>query len=239
LAFIAAIVATFVSGERAAFVFTPMSIALIFLLDRGIAGFVRGIGGGILIAWAVLAGVFGIALWEMYGLVGGLFTTYASEVAYGGLVQALKLAPLGMGTGTDTSAARYALDDPNSFFGIENYYAKALYELGLPGLIIVAGLFATAILAGLRVRAEMRSPPLRCWASALVAFFLIMFLNCFKGFVVDLDPVNIYYWVFFGLLVKLPVLQARELYYRGEANLGDFRLSRGWGHRGTEANLGV
>jgi hypothetical protein len=199
-------VSTFVSGERASFVFTPMTIALIFLFDRGLVGFIKGIGGGILIAWAVLTAILGIAFWEMYGLVSTLFTNYASDVAYGGLVQAVKLAPLGMGTGTNTGAARFAVNDPNAFIGLENYYAKAVYELGLPGLLIVGGLFVAIVFAGLRVHARMRSPVLRCWASALVAFFVVILLNSFKGWLVDLDPVNVYYWVFAGILLKLPVL---------------------------------
>ena len=217
--FLVVATATFISGERAAFIFTPMTVALIFLFDRGLAGFIEGIGGGILIAWAVLTAVFGIALWEMYGLVGTLFTHYATEVAYGGLVEALSSAPLGMGTGTDTGAARYALGDPNVFVGIENYYAKAAYELGVPGLLIVGALFTAIIIAGVKARTRMKSPVLRCWASTLVAFFVVIMLNSFKGFLVDLDPVNVYFWVFCGLLLKLPALQAREFGFRHEGDV--------------------
>jgi hypothetical protein len=115
-----------------------------------------------------------------------------------------------MGTGTDTGAARYALGDPNALVGIENFYAKAAYELGVPGLLVVAGLFTAIIIAGVRARAGMKSPVLRCWASTLVTFFVVILLNSFKGWLVDLDPVNVYFWVFCGMLLKLPILQARE-----------------------------
>jgi hypothetical protein len=206
-AFVAAAAATFMSGERSAFIFTPILVALIFAFDRGLIGLLKGIGSGLLIAWAVLAGLVGIAIVDMYELVDQLFTTYAGGVAYGGLVQALRLAPLGMGTGTNTGAARYALRDPSGFVGIENYYAKAVYELGLPGLLVVAGLFAAIIAVGLNVRAYARFSEIRSWASALLAFFLVIFFNSFKGWLIDLDPVNVYYWVFCGLLLKLPALQ--------------------------------
>jgi hypothetical protein len=216
LAFVAAAGGTFMSGSRAAFVFTPMIVALTFAIDRGLKGLLKGIGSGLLIAWMVLAGLLGIAVLDVYELVGDLFTNYAREVAYGGLVQALQSAPLGMGTGTNTGAARYALYDPSAFVGIENYFAKAVYELGFPGLIIVGGLFATIIAAGVNVRARARFAELRCWASAFLAFFIVMFFNSFKGWLVDLDPVNVYYWVFCGLLLKLPALQARVLeQYKG------------------------
>jgi hypothetical protein len=210
-AFITATLATFISGERASFLFTPMTIALMCLFDRGLPGFVAGIGGGIFIAWTVVTGAFGIALWQMYGLVGSLFTHYASDIAYGGLLQAVKLAPLGMGTGTNTGAARYAMGDSSSFIGIENYYAKAVYELGLPGLLIVVSLLMAIAISGFKVRAGMKAPILHCWSSTLVAFFVIIVLNSFKGWLVDLDPVNVYYWIFCGMLLKLPVLQMRAL----------------------------
>jgi hypothetical protein len=210
-AFVTAAATTFLSGERAAFVFTPMLVALIFAFDRGLTGLLKGIGSGLLIAWTVLAALLGIAILDMYELVAELLTHYAREVAYGGLVQALRLAPLGMGTGTNTGAARYALSDPSMLISIENYYAKAVYELGLPGLFVVAGLFAAITVIGLNVRARARFPEMRCWASALLGFFVVMFFNSFKGWLVDLDPVNVYYWIFCGLLLKLPALQAAVL----------------------------
>lgn len=213
-AFVTAAAAAFLSGERSAFVFTPMLIALTFAFDRGLTGLLKGIGSGLLIAWTVVSALLGIAILDMYELVGELFTHYAREVAYGGLIQALQTAPLGMGTGTNTGAARYALRDPGTLVGIENYYAKAVYELGFPGLFVVAGLFAAIIVVGFNVRARARFSEIRCWASALLAFFIVMFFNSFKGWLVDLDPVNVYYWVFCGLLLKLPTLQAAALEHR-------------------------
>jgi hypothetical protein len=203
----AAIVAAFISGIRAAFIFIPMVLALILLLDQGVSGLVGAIGGSLLLGWAAVTGLFGIALWEMYSFVAALFSHYAGEVAYGGLVQALETAPLGMGTGTNTGAARYALTDPTTLVGIENYYAKAVYELGLPGLVVVAGLFLGVIVLGLKTLTEARIPDTRCWASAIVAFAIVMCLNSFKGWLIELDPVNVYYWIFCGLLLKLPALQ--------------------------------
>jgi hypothetical protein len=209
LSFLASAGASFISGVRAAFVFTPIIVMLTFALDRGLKGLVKGIGLSLLVAFVVLPGLLGIPIADMYRLVGQLFANYGRDLAYGGLLQALQAAPLGMGTGTNTGAARYAFNDPSAFVGIENYYAKALYELGLPGFVIIAGLFAAIIIVGFRVRAGARLAECRCWASALLAFFIVIFLNSFKGWLLDLDPVNVYYWVFCGLLLKLPVLQAK------------------------------
>jgi hypothetical protein len=210
-AFITSAVSTFLSGERASFIFTPLAIAIIFLLDRGLRGFLQGLGLGIFGAWSALSLAFGIGIGTMYSLVGDLFFHYGSDVAYGGLVQALQMAPLGLGTGTNTGAARYSLTDPDSFVTIENYYAKATYELGLPGLLIVAGLLTAILVIGLQVRGAMRSSMLRCWAGTLLAFVLVIQLNSFKGWLIDLDPVNVYFWVFCGLMLKLPMLQSRQI----------------------------
>jgi hypothetical protein len=211
LAFLGAAGASFISGVRAAFVFTPAIVLLTFTLDRGLMGLVKGIGWAVLVALIVLPGLLGIAITDMYQLVAQLFANYGREVAYGGLIQALHSAPLGMGTGTNTGAARYALNDPSAFVGIENYYAKSLYELGLAGGLIVAALFLAIIVVGFKVRAGAKLAEFRCWASALLAFFLVMFLNSFKGWLLDLDPVNVYYWVFCGLLLKLPILQETSI----------------------------
>ena len=48
-------------------------------------------------------------------------------------------------------------------------------------------------------------------SNAILAFLIIMFLNSFKGWQMDLDPVNVYYWLFVGLLLKMPVLQQEAL----------------------------
>jgi hypothetical protein len=209
---VAAALDTLLSGSRGAFVFTPLTLALAFLFDQGVPGLLAALCGTAVLSWTAAGAIFGIALWHMYGVVGGLFADYARSAAYGGLVQAIATAPLGMGTGTNTGAARYALADPDAFKGIENYYGKAAYELGMPGLLVVAGLFLTIIFLSLKARRTMVAPDLRCGANALLAFLVAIFLSSFKGWQIDLDPVNVYYWLFAGVLLKLPVLEKSLLW---------------------------
>jgi hypothetical protein len=214
---------TLLSGSRGAYIFTPLILTLVFLFDRGVAGLLAAICGAAVLTWTTAGAIFGIALWHMYGVVGGLFSDYARSAAYGGLVQAIAAAPLGMGTGTNTGAARYALADPDAFIGIENYYAKAAYELGIPGLLVVAGLFLTIIFISLKARGKMLTPNLRCGANALLAFLVAIFLISFKGWQIDLDPVNVYYWLFAGILLKLPILEESLLWRQ-------WRLSEAYDH---------
>jgi hypothetical protein len=211
LALAAAALATFISGARAAYVFTPFTLGLMFFLDRGLGGLLAAASGVALLVWTAVTVFVGAAFWSMYGFISLLFSNYATGVAYGGLVKAIRLAPLGMGTGTNTGAARYAVLDPSLFIAIENYYAKAAYELGIPGVLVVVALFLAIIVAGLRARRTTTLPAFRCCSSALLTFAIIMFLNSFKGWQIDLDPINVYYWLFAGLLLKLPVLERSKL----------------------------
>jgi hypothetical protein len=202
----AAGLATFISGARSAYVFTPLLLGLIFFLDRGLRGIISALSGVAVLAWIAVTVLVGAAFWTMYSMIGSLFSKYATDVALGGLLQAIQLAPLGMGTGTNTGAARYALSDASVFIGIENYYAKAAVELGIPGLFVVVGLFAAITLAGFKARRTVAPPIFRCCSNAFLAFVIVISLNLFKGWLIDLDPVNVYYWLFVGVLLKISVL---------------------------------
>ena len=197
------------TGARTAFIFVPLLLLLAFGLDRGLGGVLRGVAlaGGMLGGALLLLSMRAIGLFEH---VADLFVTYAQGTAYELLVQALISAPLGNGTGTNTGPARYALPDPASFSALENYYAKAVYELGVPGFLLILALFGVLIWQGFRIRRRLQDPALRPYAAALVAFFIAVALNSFKGWLIDLDPVNVYFWMFAGVLAKLPHLDSRS-----------------------------
>ena len=202
-------VASFLSGARAAFVFVPLLLAFMYGLDRGY----KGASGALLYIGAALLGMLTVARMTAAGMfshVSELFSNYAVDTAYGGLLQAITASPLGTGTGTNTGPARYAFTRPEFYSAIENYYAKAVFELGILGLILLCILLAILIREGFRARHCLRGSPLRVSACAILAFILTMALNSFKGWLLDLDPINVYFWVFTGLLFRLPSLAAEE-----------------------------
>lgn len=200
-------VAGVLSGARAAFVFVPLLLALMYGLDRGFRGLVRA---GLYIGGAAAAGlaVSRTTVVVLYQLISELFGAYAENTAYGGLAQAITASPMGSGTGTNTGAARYALYRPELFSAIENYYAKASYELGIVGLLLVWALFAALIWQGWKAQRRMADPGLRPCGAALVAFLMALALYSFKGMFIDMDPINVYFWMFAGLLAGLPTLDA-------------------------------
>jgi hypothetical protein len=107
----------------------------------------------------------------------------------------------GNGTGWDTNAAlRYGGVTERRY--VENWYAKAMLELGVVGLaaLVVA-------VAGLIVRLArpipLLAPAMRERAAPLVALLGLLALSMIKGPYIDLDPVNVYFWLFAGMLFGL------------------------------------
>ncbi len=205
--------ASFLSGARYAFASVPLLLGLMLALDRGIAGLARGVTYTACVLFAALA-ILGIGGGALYEHVAELGVDYAEGTAYGSLMQALVAAPLGAGTGTSTGAARHAFGEPDaspeSYLVFENYYAKAAYELGVPGLLVVIALYLALGFVGFRSHRLVRTGPLRACSAALVSFLLVVMLMGLKGYLIDLDPINVYFWIFAGVLAKLPLLELRR-----------------------------
>lgn len=199
------ILASFMSGARGAYLFVPIMLALIYLFEDKLLGFVKIT---VLLPFALLAATYiaGIDPILMFDLIFELFLDYSDEVAKQGLLDAIATSPFGMGTGMNTGPARYAFYDPDSFIGTENYYAKAVNELGIVGLAVVAALFLILMSHGYRIHRRIQDAGLRSCAAAILAFIITMTLNSFKGWQIDLDPINVYFWVFSGFLLKLGYL---------------------------------
>lgn len=196
------ILASFMSGARAAYLFVPVLLTLIYLLEGEFMGMLK-IAIVLPLALLMAMAIAGIDPGMMFDLMLELFLNYGDEIAKQGILDAITAEPLGIGTGMNTGPARYAFDDPDSFIGIENYYAKAAVELGVMGLLIVIVLFLILIKCGYKIYRRLRDPGLRSCSAAILAFIVTMVLNSFKGWQIDLDPINVYFWVFSGFLLKL------------------------------------
>ncbi len=217
------VIASFLSGARSAYLFVPLLMGLCYLIDgrpKGVIGAVVFLP--ILLLIALYIG--DIDLVAMFEMMLELTTTYSDEIAYQGLIDAIQSAPFGVGTGMNTGPARYAFDDPLEFVAFENYYAKAVYELGILGLVVVVVLFSALVVYGYQSSRRIRDEGLRSCAAAILAFIVTMELNSFKGWQMDFDPINVYFWLFAGVLFKLeyltPYLESQRdqpALYRGAA----------------------
>lgn len=199
------IVASFLSGARAAYLFVPLLLVLICIIKGNGRSLIKMVFfmPTILLATLYIAGIDPI---QMFFLIFELIVHYADEIVYKGLADSIQYSILGLGTGMNTGAARFAVLDPSVLSGVENYYAKALIELGLLGLILVAGLFLSLIFYGYSTFRHLKDKNLRSAAAAILAFMITIVLNSFKGWQIDLDPINVYFWFFAGILLKLKYL---------------------------------
>ena len=197
-------IASLLSGARSAFVFVPLLWAMILFLDRALGTLVRHgpMAAGLVMLVLTIMGTEGGALYEhISGRLGD--ESGAIGVVSGTLYEA---GAWGLGTGTNTGPARYALADPDSFVAIENYYAKIIYELGVPGLLAVLGLFVSLFWTGYASHRALADRRLRACTAALLAFVTLIVASSLKGWMIELDPVNVYFWLFAGLIVKLAAL---------------------------------
>ena len=201
-----AAIASLMSGARAAYLFVPLLLIITYALENGYKGVLKVMVMLPPVALLAMA-IAGINPGRMFEMMQDLFLNYSSDIAVEGLVDAVDMAPLGTGTGMNTGPARYALADPESLIGIENYYAKAVVELGVVGLLVVVILFALLMKHGYTIRRHLRDPGLKSTSAAFLAFIVTIVLNNFKGWQIDLDPVNVYFWMFAGFMLKLGYLE--------------------------------
>ena len=124
----------------------------------------------------------------------------------------------GLGTGMNTGAARHAVAGyvPDH---IENWYAKALVEFGPAGLAVLVALMVALIVGGWRALARTEDDSLRYAGAAIVAFIAVMALHNLKGWQLDLDPINAYFWLFSGFCFDCPI--SRRLAAAAAADRGE------------------
>jgi hypothetical protein len=200
--------AALTSGSRGAFLHLPFLFAVIGALRFG---FNRG-GGNAMIVFAFI--IFGgVLLWQfdesaIIDHVAQLAAMNGQYIVVGGLDFAIEHGGLlGQGIGIGTVATRHVLEDPNLFAAIENYYAKAWMEMGLPGFIIVVLLLIYLLIVGLQAANRLRDNALRDVGLTIVALVVFIVYISTRGWPLDQDPMAYYFWLMVGLLLKLPYLE--------------------------------
>ena len=208
----AALLASLTSGARAAFIMTPLLIGLTVVLARsyrqgGAAALLLGIG---LAATAI--GLLGVSIDAAVLNSAKVGFAEFEQGFVTGLPLALRLTPLGFGTGQDTNAARYVTALPTSFDPsfTESWWVKAILELGVGGLVMLALLTGALSIRCIRAHRRMKDPGMRAVSGGLLALLLWTLLYGTKGYSIDIDPMNIYFWFFAGMLLRLPELRPSD-----------------------------
>jgi hypothetical protein len=211
-AWLLAIAAALTSGSRGAIVFVPLLILLITLFEGG--HFTR-LFGRMLAPAAVLLGALSVFHSPLRVLIGHVLQVGRQEFASVfvlGFSRAFDLTFTGVGTGADTSASRYAFAQAVAPPGVggtwyESWYVKAALELGIAGLLLVALTIGVILTRGWHAHRSLRDPGLRAVSAALLAFLVWNLIYGIKGQYMDFDPINVYFWLFAGIVMKLPALE--------------------------------
>ncbi len=200
-----------ICGQRLAFIAVPLILILLLFITGQIANFKRFIP---------IALVVGILLTLAILLVNPDFAGQRLQSAIDRWNNAPPLqfiqqqiqystdryySFLGWGLGKATSSARVFW--PIVF--LETFFAKLIYEMGYVGLISFLIFITSVVYATFRIFIKLRNPNLRTIAGS---FWLILLIVAYipYWYPLDTDPLGVYYWVFTGLIFRLPVIEKQE-----------------------------
>lgn len=128
---------------------------------------------------------------------------------------------LGRGLGRATNAART--------FGktvlVETYHSKVLYETGPIGLFLMLGVYTVLVITTFRAYRSIKEPNLRGYGASMFTF--VLFISYFPYYYpLDVDPVNVYYWLAAGIALKLPDIDRQERLKNSEEDTSARKLTK-------------
>ncbi|MBA3717019.1 MAG: hypothetical protein H0W87_02170 [Actinobacteria bacterium] len=212
--FLVIFVAAMFSGVRLAFIVIPLLLAAIIALAARSANRLPWSGLAIGVACFAIAGGTAAGVCGFAAHISQTTTEETKDVGVRSVSEAVHKTWLGLGAGSDSTAARYAFPDVKLATSVgavqESWYVKAYLELGVFGLAIALALLGTLMYRSARVHLRLRDPRLKIVSAAILALMGWVLLYSLKAQYLDLDPINIYFWLFAGILMGLPRLERRE-----------------------------
>jgi hypothetical protein len=204
----AAITAAFLSGARGAAIFVPIALAPIMLLSGRIIE-LAALAVLVPVIYVLAMSANGIDIKLLLGDVGTFTVTYAQDYGVDRILEAMSDNPLGLGTGMNTSAARYAIGTTAQFAAIESYYIKAILELSTLALPAVLVVLWMPVVQSVKLVGIGSSKTIRGYGAGLAGFFVFVSLLSVRYWPLDVDPVNAYFWILAGLVFKLNWISRR------------------------------
>jgi hypothetical protein len=213
--FLLLFVAAMFSGVRLAFIVIPLLVGAMIVLGMRSANRLPWVAVAVGAACFAVAGGTAAGVCGFAGHLGETAVVEAPDVVGPSSVSdAVHKTWLGLGAGSDSTAARYAFPNVELQTAVgnvkESWYIKTYLELGVFGLAIVLALLGTIVVRAVRVHTRLRDPRLKVVSAAIVALMGWVLLYSLKAQYFDLDPINIYFWLFAGILMGLPRLERRE-----------------------------
>lgn len=219
-------VMSLLSGQRIALALVPVVTGILLILTGQLANLKRflpiGIGLGLILMFAVARdpAVVNeridsfISRWEASPPTA--FVTHQLEWAMNE-----QDGIFGRGAGRATNAART--------FGetalVETYHSKLLYEFGPLGLIAILVLYTALTISTFFAYRSVKEPNLRGYGASMWVF--VLFISYFPYYYpLDVDPVNSYYWLAAGIVLKLPDIDRQERLQKSLAGDSSKKLTK-------------
>ncbi len=199
-----------VSGQRIALALVPTTVVGLLILTGQVANLKRflpiGIGLGLILM---------VLMAQNPEVVGERLDSFQSRwdasppqdfiIQQFDWAQKQQQGILGRGVGRATNAAR--------IFGktelVETYHPKLMYEIGPLGLMATLALYFALTVATFKAYRSIKDPNLRGYGASMWVF--VLFISIFPYYYpLDVDPVNVYYWLAAGIVLKLPEIDQRE-----------------------------
>lgn len=211
-----------ICGQRLAFISVPVIVILLFILTGQIAQLKR-----------FLPAVIGLALLLAIGL--SFLNPDFIRQRYDSAISRWQQAPptafiqaqievairnqqytggLGWGIGTATSSARTFGD----IAFVETFHSKLIHELGFIGFSLYMAFMSYLVFLAFRTSRSLKDATLRGFASSYWVFLLVVAYLPY-WYALDTDPVGVYYWVFAGVIFRLPEIERQEKEARAIAEL--------------------
>jgi hypothetical protein len=114
----------------------------------------------------------------------------------------------GFGLGEASSGARRLAGEEGTRL-IETYYAKLLYEIGIVGFIAFMAMVTILCILTFKAYLKVKNPALKHWGLCIWIFILFISYNPYY-YPLSVEPVSVYYWLFAGLLLKLPEISEKS-----------------------------
>ncbi|NCQ83585.1 MAG: hypothetical protein GPJ00_03300 [Microcystis aeruginosa W13-18] len=113
----------------------------------------------------------------------------------------------GFGLGKATSGALHVAGEEDIRL-IETYYAKLLYEIGIVGFIAFMALVTILCILTFKAYLKVKNTALKHWGLCIWIFLLFISYNPYY-YPLSVEPVSVYYWLFAGILLKLPEISEK------------------------------
>jgi hypothetical protein len=199
-----------ICGQRLSFLLVPSLIILLLVLTGKIANLKQLIPIGIGLALVLSLGFsfFNpdfvqqridsfVGRWNHAPPYLFIQDQFLFAIRYGGFI--------GRGIGSATSSARAF----GNISFLETYHPKVWFEVGALGFIVYMVFLTTLLYYTFKAYQSLKDPALRSFAASFWVFMLVISYLPY-WYPLDTDPVAVYYWLFAGVILRLPELEKQE-----------------------------